>query len=82
MTTRTWGRFAIGVFLTAAPVYGIVKAQYWDVPGWTGVQAEIYLFIAVLAASFGAAKAAMLEKTQDETKKQPVASTPEPSGSS
>jgi hypothetical protein len=35
-TTRSVSRLLVGVVLTAGPVYTIVKAQYWDVPGWTG----------------------------------------------
>jgi len=82
-TARSPVRFGIGIALTAAPVYTIVKAQYWDVQGWTGSQAKIYLFIGVLAASFGAAKAAMLDMSGDgkgEPKAQPQSpSAPEPS---
>lgn len=78
-TARSVSRLLLGVVLTAAPVYTILKAQYWDVPGWSGTEAKIYLFIGVLAASFGAAKAAMLDQSQNTQRKQ---KTPAPSPAS
>jgi hypothetical protein len=57
---RTLARLVGGIVISAAPVLAIVKAQYWDVPGWSGTEAKFYLFISVLAASFGGVKAGML----------------------
>ena len=51
----------LAAFLTLG---AILKAQYFDVRGWTGYYAGIALFIAALAAAFGAAKAAMGDATK------------------
>jgi hypothetical protein len=63
-------RLGSGAILAVVPVAAILKAQYFDVQGWTGVDSGILLFIGVLAASFGAAKAAMLELPKGDDHEQ------------
>lgn len=66
---NSW-RLGSGAILAVIPVAAILKAQYFDVQGWTGADSELLLFIGVLAASFGAAKAAMLERSKVDDHEQ------------
>jgi hypothetical protein len=70
-TVRNWRRFGTGGLVAIAPAVAILKAQYWDAVGWTGTDSKFLLFVGVLAASFGAAKAVMIDRSIDDDEPRP-----------